>query len=473
MTIHRTLILGLLAFYAVGLAQPVDSPATEAPRLELELGPGPVFVVPVEGMIDLVLSRYIDRALADARAAEASAILLHIDTYGGLVDAADRIRTALLQTDITTVAFIDPNAASAGALISMATDHIVMAPGASIGAATAVDGGGQYASEKIQSYMRGLMRSTAEAKGRDPRIAEAMVDESLAVEGVIEAGKLLTLSAREAAALGLADAVLASEAAVLAAMGVDGQEIVHHHTTTAERVLRFFGSPIMASILMIMMLGGLYAEIRTPGIGVAGMLSAMGAALFFAPHYLLGMVHGWEIVLFFLGVLLILAEIFVVPGFGVPGILGALMIVFSLGASLIGNVGFNFPDGGEVTRAIVTLAITMILLVALMFSLGSYLPRLAHVNRLVLLPELGSAEGYVSADTIEELVGRHGLALTTLRPAGTAEIGGERVDVVSQGTFIAAGEPIEVVKVRGSRVEVRPLRNAEGSPPAGTAAGVA
>jgi membrane-bound serine protease (ClpP class) len=468
LSLLAVLLLGLAGVVGrPALAQPVTGPEEALPTLGLTIGEGPIFVVPIEGMIDLVLSRYVDRALADAERAEAAAVVFHVDTFGGLVDAADRIRSALLHAQVPTVAFIDPNAASAGALISLAADRIVMAPGASIGAATAVDATGDYASEKVQSYMRGLMRATAEAKGRDPRLAEAMVDERLAVEGVVTEGQLLTLSAREAAELGLADAVLPTYTAVIAALGADdGREVVYHRAGGTERVLRFFGSPVVASLLMVMMLGGIYFEVRTPGLGVPGVMAAMAAALFFAPHYLLGLVHGWEVVLFFLGVLLILVELFVLPGFGVAGISGIGLVLFSLTASRIGNVGFSFPGGGEVSQAIVTLAASLVILVALMYSLGRYLPRLQSVNQLILAPELGSALGYTSAHENETLVGRRGLALTTLRPAGTAEIDGERVDVVSQGTFIAAGEPVEVVRVRGSRVEVRPARSAAEATPA-------
>lgn len=462
----RLVAVFLMGLAVLAAAQPASAPEEAEPvTLNLEIGDGPVFIVPVEGMIDLVLSRYVERAIADAESAGAAAIVFDIDTFGGLVDAADRIRTAILQTPIPTVAFVDPNAASAGALISLAADRIVMAPGASIGAATAVDGTGAYASEKIQSYMRGLMRATAEATGRDPRLAEAMVDERIEVEGVIEAGRLLTLSAREALELGLADAVLPTQAAVVAALGADGREIVQHRSTVTERVLRFFGSPVVASILMIVMLGGLYFEVRTPGVGVPGVMAAMAAALFFAPHYLLGLVYGWEVVLFFLGLLLILVELFILPGFGIPGILGVLMLLVSLVASRIGNVGFSFPGGGEIAQAIVTLAVTLVLLVALMFSLGRYLPRMQTVNRLVLAPELGSATGYTSAAENEALLGRRGVAVTPLRPAGTAEIAGERVDVVAQGTYIPAGQAVEVVRVRGARVEVRPVREPEPAPP--------
>ncbi len=439
---------------------PAQATRTAAERLAAArdaLGPGDVFVVPIHGMIDAALATYVDRALEDAAEAEAALVLFDIDTFGGLVDAADQIRKAILHSPVPTVAFIDPNAASAGALISYANDVIVMVPGASIGAATVVDGAGEKASEKMQSYMRGLMRATAEANGRDPRLAEAMVDEALEVDGVVGEGKLLTLSASEAERLGVADAVYATKEETLAALGAAGRPVVEHRATAAERVLRFLGAPVMASILMMMMLGGLYFELQTPGVGFAGAMSAVGAALFFAPHYMLGLVQSWEIVLFGLGVLLLLAEVFVIPGFGVAGIMGIVLTLFALGAALVGNVGLSFPDGGAITQAVLTLAGALVLVVVFGYSVGRYLPRSERFGHLILAPELGSAAGYIAADTDEALFGQTGVALTTLRPAGTAEIGGRRVDVVSQSTFVPPGARVEVVSVRGSRVEVRPV----------------
>jgi len=461
---HRfSLLLAALLLLAFPLlassaeAQATRTPAERLSAVQDSLGAGPVFTVPVEGMIDAALANYIERALDDAEDADASLVLFDIDTFGGLVDAADQIRTAILQSPVPTVAFIDPNAASAGALISYANDLIVMTPGASMGAATVVDGAGTKASEKMQSYMRGLMRATAEANGRDPRIAEAMVDETLEVEGIIEEGQLLTLSASEAFELGVADAVSETPGEVFETLGVADREVVEHKATRAEQILRFLGSPVVASILMMMMLGGLYFELQTPGIGFAGAMSVIGATLFFAPHYMLGLVASWEIVLFVLGILLLLAEIFVIPGFGVAGITGLILTLFSLGAALIGNVGLSFPTDGAITQAILTMAGTLVLLIVFGYSLGRFLPRSQRVNQLILAPDLGSAMGYTSADTDETLVGQRGTTLTTLRPAGTAEIGGRRVDVVSQSTFVDAGEPIEVVSARGSRVEVRPV----------------
>lgn len=418
-----------------------------------------VYVIPIEGMIDNGLSTYIERAIGDATEANASLLIFHVDTFGGLVDAADKIRQSILDAPMPTLAFIDKNAASAGALISYAADRIVMVPGASIGAATVVDGiGGEAAPDKYQSYMRSQMRATAEANGRDPRIAEAMVDETLVVVGVSEAGQVLTLSSQEALQFGVADAILESEAAVREAVGVAEQPVIRHRATRAEEVLRFFASPIVQSILMLMMLGGLYFELQTPGVGFAGSIALVGAAMFFAPHYLLGLVESWEMILFFVGIALILVELFVIPGFGVAGISGILMVVVALIASLIGNVGFSFPPFSALSPALGTFATTLVLLVLLIFAVSRYLPRSEGFNRLVLQPDLSSLGGYTSADTRDDLVGRIGTAITTLRPSGTIEVDGERIDVITAGEFIVGGTPVEVVRVRGSRVEVRPRK---------------
>lgn len=461
----------LLCALVLGLAAPAAAQRTPKPlALPDTAGAGPVFVVPLEGLVENSLARYVARALADAEAAGARAVVFHIDTFGGLVDAADRIRKSILDAPLPTVAFIDKNAASAGALIAYAADRIVMVPGASIGAATVVEGGsGEAAPDKYQSYMRGLMRSTAEANGRDPRIAEAMVDETLEVPGVSPAGQVLTLSAQEALRLGVADAILGDVPAVQAALGAAGAARVDHHASWAEQVLRFLSSPVLQSILMLMMLGGLYFELQTPGVGFAGAMALAGAAFFFAPHYLLGLVESWEIVLFGIGVLLLLAEIFVLPGFGVAGVSGLVLITGSLLAALVGNVGLRFPPFEALTGAIGTMAVTFVLLFVLIFSLARYLPRSGRFNQLVLGTELAGVQGYTSADEVPALVGKVGTTLTPLRPAGAADIEGARVDVVTAGEYVAVGTAVQVVRVRGSRVEVRPVQAlAAAAPPAAT-----
>ena len=431
-------------------------------RLAFEdaLSEGPVYLIPVDGMIDNSLARYIERASSDAHQAEASLILLHIDTFGGLVEGADKIRKTILDATIPTVAFIDKNAASAGALISYSADRIVMAPGSSIGAATVVEGtSGAVASEKYQSYMRGLMRATAEANGRDPRIAEAMVDDSLEVEGISKMGELLTLSSTEAFEVEVADAVLASVDEILAAYEIEDAPRVDHQASGVEQFLRFFASPVLQSILMLMMMGGLYFELQSPGLGFPGIMAAVGAGLFFAPHYMLGLVESWEIVLFGLGVLLLLAEIFVIPGFGIAGLSGLILVLGSLLAALIGNVGLAVPGPQAFIPALSTMAVTLVLLMAMIFSLARYLPSTQRFNHLVLSPELSSADGFVAADTDESLVGAVGTSITPLRPSGTVqlEVSKKRIDVVTAGEFIGAGTSVRVVNVRGSRIEVREL----------------
>ena len=417
---------------------------------------GPVFVVPVNGMIDNGLARYIDRAVRDATSQGAVLTVFEIDTFGGLVDAADKIRKTLLDAEMPTVAFIDKNAASAGALISYAADHIVMVPGASIGAATVVEGvGGDEAPDKYQSYMRGLMRSTAEANGRDPQIAESMVDPSLEVEGVSEKGKVLTLSAKEALEFGVADQILETTDAVIAAYGLDSPTLVAHRETAAERVLRFLGSPVVQSILMLMMLGGLYFELQTPGVGFPGAVALLGIALFFAPHYLLGLVEVWEILLFILGVGLIIVELFIFPGFGIAGISGLVLVLFSLVAALIGNVGLSFPPISDVMPSIYTLAVTMAILVVGSIMAVRMFPMSAAANVLVLAPELRSSEGYTTAMTHSEYLGRVGPTVTDLRPSGAMLIDQKRVDVITAGEYIDRGTQVQVVDVRGIRIEVR------------------
>ena len=464
----RALLLSVLSVLLALPAVAQTAGRAEAPRrteargLPALSGRGPVVRVTLDGMVDNAIAQTIARAVAQAEATGASALVVRVDTYGGLLDAADAIRTSLLEATVPVVAVVDRNAASAGALITYAADTIVMVPGASMGAATAVDGSGTAAPEKIQSYTRGLMRATAEANGRDPRIAEAMVDASLGVPGIAAPGQLVTLSAQEALRIGVADAVLPSVDAAVAAVGLADRPQVAFGTGPAERALRFLGSPAVAGFLLVLMLGGLFVEFQAPGLGVAGALALVGAALFFAPHYLLGLVESWEIVLFGVGVMLLLLEVFVIPGFGVFGVAGIAMTLAALVIALVPNAGFQFPTDGEVARATTTLAAALVVVVLLGASLSRWLPRSSRFNRLVLVPDLASADGYTAADTDAGLVGQRGTAVTPLRPSGTAAFGDRRVDVVSQGSFVEPGARVEVVSSRGARVEVREVDDPPG-----------
>lgn len=413
-------------------------------------------VVDIEGMIDNGITKYVERSLALAEEnSDITYVIFHIDTFGGLVDAADQIRKAILESNKITVAYIDKNAASAGALISLACDSIYMAPGSSMGAATVVTGGGgDKASEKMQSYMRGLMRATAEENGRNPRIAEAMVDESIEIEGITDAGKLITLSTKEAEELGISDGHFYTIEDVYENLGLSVNNVLVIQERKAESILRFLSSPVVSSILMLMMLGGLYFELQTPGVGFAGGISALGAFLFFAPLYIIGLAESWEIVLFIIGIILIVIEIFIIPGFGLAGISGITLMIFSLGAALVGNIGFNFPELSQMAGAIWTLTTTLLIGIALVISLARYLPANEYFSRLVLTDSTDRESGYISSTPQDDLVGLKGKAITPLRPSGIILIDNKKISVVSDGVFIDSGDEIIVVSSAGGRVVV-------------------
>lgn len=414
-----------------------------------------IYVIKVEGLIDNGLNMYIDRGLSAAEGDEdAVGVILHMDTFGGLVVAADKIRKRLLASELPVVTFIDVNAASAGALISLATDRIFMAPGGSIGAATVVEGTGEKADEKLQSYMRGLMRSTAEAKGYDPRIAEAMVDERIEIEGVIKEGELLTLSSSEALALDISSATVSGMHEIAAIMEWENAIFFDIDERWEESVIRFFASPVLQSLLMLMMLGGLYFELQSPGVGFAGAVAGIGAILFFLPLYIMGLAQFWELAIVILGILLIIVEIFVLPGFGVAGVSGAALLIFGLFASLVGNVGFTFPQLGFMRTELWTIFITLILVIVVIATTFKYISKTPLLSRLILSKSTDKASGYTSYDSREELLGKEGVALTTLRLSGTVKIGDRRVDVVSDGSFIDPGSRIKVVSVQAGQVIV-------------------
>lgn len=417
-----------------------------------------VYVARIDGLIDLGLAPFVRRVLDEATAARAAAVVLQINTFGGRVDAAVLIRDALLTTPLTTVAFIDKRAISAGALISLAAKTIVMADGATIGAATPVQAGAegtQPVSEKTVSYMRKEFRATAESRGRPPLIAEAMVDPDVAIAGLIEKGKLLTLTTTEALKHKVADARADDLRAVLDHLGLGGAEVRRMSENWAEHVVRFLTSPILSSVLMTIGMLGIIVELRTPGFGVPGALGITSLALFFWGHWLVRLAGWEEVLLVVLGLVLLALELFVIPGFGVAGILGILAFAGGLTLSLI---------GAGTTWDVVVAAVGRVALSALLALVGfavlmRFLPRLPFGRRLVLNTALGALTSAApGAEGDQRWLGKRGTAAAPLRPAGFGDFEGERIDVVSRGEYIEAGELIEVVRVEGNRVVVRRTR---------------
>jgi len=423
--------------------------------------------------------RQTQQAFEAADSLGADLFLIHMNTYGGTVLDADSIRTRILQSRIPVHVFIDNNAASAGALISIACDSIYMRSGGSIGAATVVNQTGQAMPDKYQSYMRSTMRATAEAKGkkivivdndtieqwrRDPKIAEAMVDPSVFIEGIIDTGKVLTLTPAEAVELGFCEGVAENVPEVMQKLGIEEYTIVEYQPSFIERIIGFLVSPVISGLLIMAIIGGIYFEMQTPGIGFPLGVAILAAVLYFAPLYLDGLAENWEILLFLAGLILIAVELFVLPGFGIAGISGVLLVFVALVLSLIENVVFDFEPVD--TERLGVAVMTVVTGIFGGFILSLYLGRklfTAHsgpFKNLALNTVQDVKEGYLNVDSsFIALKGKNGTAQTVLRPSGKVLIEGEVYDAVTEGGFIDKGEEVVVVKVGTAQLYVDRIEN--------------
>jgi len=417
-----------------------------------------VYVAPINGTIERGVAAFVTRVMTDAENNGAAAVIFEIDTPGGALDAALTIRDAILYSDIKTIAFINPRAISAGALISLATNHIVMIDGGTIGAATAVDMQGNKASEKIISYFRNEMKATAEKTGRSAKLAEGMVDEDVDIEGLAPKGKLLTLTTDEAVEQGIAEfKITASKrseqlVAVLKHYNLEDANILRQTTNWTEVLVRWLTFPVVASLLMSLGFLGLIFEIQSPGWGVGGTLGIICLGLFFGSHLLVNLADWSEILLFLLGLILVFVDLFFIAGFGVVGIPGIGLMLVSLFLSLMGRT--ELWTWGSVSDALTPLLAALILTAILAIIMIRALPRSAFWDRLVLTTEEKASDGYRTSP-YEDLNGATGVARTDLRPGGTGEFNGKRVSVATEGSFIEKNTPITVIAVEGSHVMVR------------------
>ena len=418
-----------------------------------------VYKIPIEGTIDRGLAPYIHRILQEAQ--NADAVILEINTLGGLVDSAIQIRDDLLNAEITTIAFINKRAISAGALISLATDHIVMTPGATIGAATPIQldisGQGNPVSEKYVSYFRTEMRATAEKTGRRGDIAEAMVDADYEIEGISEKGKLLTLTTGDAVKYEIAEYKLSTLQEVLEKFDLNGAEIIESRINWAERLVRLLTNPLVSSLLMMLGFLGLYIEFRTPGFGVGGTVGIICLGLFFWGHFLVRLAGWEELILFTAGVILLLIEILLIPGFGIVGILGIIAILTSLALSLVGR--FELLTLQDVQMAISKVTAALVGSIILSIVLLKFFPRTSVGKQVILQTTQEREDGYIAQATDQhELIGMLGVTLTPLHPSGTMILNDARYDVVSEGEFIEKNIEVKVIAVEGARIVVRAVK---------------
>lgn len=407
-------------------------------------------------------ARKLGKALDEASLANADLVILHLNTYGGMLDAADSMRTRLLNYDIPVIAFIDNNAASAGALISIACNKIYMRSGGSIGAATVVDQTATPLPDKYQSYMRAMMRATAEKRGRDPLIAEAMVDPRTFIPGVNDSGKVLTFTASEAIKNGYCEGMAESVEEVLKSEGINNYRIQTYTPVLLEKIIGFLINPAVSGILLLIMLGGIYFELQTPGVGFPLLAAVTAAVLYFAPLYLEGLAANWEILMAVAGFVLLAVELLILPGFGVAGIAGIIMLISAFTFSLVGNEGFNFElvPPGDLTRALSTVILSFAGAVILSVIIGKRVLKTNRFGKMVLQGSMSAGDGYISTDSSQiSLVGSVGIAQTVLRPSGKVTLDGQSYAANAENGFIEAGKKIKVTRFDGLSIWVTETEN--------------
>ncbi len=416
-----------------------------------------VMLVKLAAEIDPRTNRYMELALKKATDDDVDYVVIEMDTYGGALNDADDIRTRILNFEKPIYVFINKDAASAGALISIACDSIYMAKGASIGAATVVTADGTAAPDKYQSYMRSIMRSTAEATGRDPRIAEAMVDETLEVDSVSQAGKVLTFSSSEAIRYGYCEAQVNNLDEIMERSGVSDYELVEFSLSASEKIIAVFLNPFISGILILIIIGGIYFELQTPGVGFPLIAAITAAILYFIPYYLNGLAANWEIIAFVVGILLIAAEIFVIPGFGVAGIAGIILTVGALILVMVNNdnLDFSFVELDNLLLASAATVGGIMGSIILMFAGGARLSQTKAFKRIALETNMDRSEGYTSSFLKQPMVGKTGQAYTILRPSGKVLIDGDIYDAFTRGNWIDKDTKVVVISDEGTSLKVK------------------
>jgi membrane-bound serine protease (ClpP class) len=416
-----------------------------------------VMVMEIKAEIDPRMSRYVKLALEHAQKTNADYIIIDMDTFGGALNDAKEIVDMLMDQKTPLWVFVNADAASAGALISIACDSIYMSPGATIGAATVVNETGEAAPDKYQSYMRSIMRSTAEENGRDPRIAEGMVDENVVIDSMKQAGKVITFTTNEAIKNGYCEAKVESIEDILKRNHVTSYEIEKFELGVSEKIIAIFLNPFISGILILVIIGGIYFELQTPGIGFPLFAALTALVLYLVPYYLNGLAEYWEIIALFTGIILLIVEIFVLPGFGIAGIAGISLTLVSLILIMLNNDFFNFefvPLGDIIMATFATVG-GLTGGVLLLFFGGARLSRSKAFQRIALNDTQEKSQGYTVNTLSDTLVGKNGTAYTVLRPGGKVIIDDQIYDAFTRGDYVERGESIEVIGNEGITLKVK------------------
>ncbi len=420
-----------------------------------------VVVLEIRDEIDTRMTRYVELGLAYAEKAKADIVVIDMDTYGGVLTDAKDIVDKLAGFKKPVWVFINSDAASAGALISLACDSIYMVSGASIGAATVVDGSGQPLPDKYQSYMRSIMRATAEKHGRDPHIAEGMVDERIKIDSIKEEGRVLTFSSSEAVRYGYCEGIVTSVEDILKRNHVADYNLSRYELSATDKIVNIFLNPFISGILILVILGGIYFEMQAPGLGFAGFAALVALVLYLVPYYLTGLAENWEIIAFFVGLALIAAEIFVIPGFGVAGVAGLVLTLGSLVLIMLNNDAFDFGiiSFTAILRAMAVVMVGSIGSIILFFIGTERLSKSRSMNPIILSDTQPKAAGYTASFIRESMIGRMGTAQTVLRPSGKVLIDGQIYNAFTRGEYVEPGTPVEVISDETTSIKVKPVQS--------------
>lgn len=416
-----------------------------------------VMVMDIKSEIDSRTSRYVELALDHAQEIKADIIIIDMNTYGGVLTDAKDIGDRLMKFKRPLWVFINPNAASAGALISLACDSIYMSPRGSIGAATVVDGEGKKAIDKYQSYMRTYMRTLAEENHRDPRIAEGMVDDAIVIDSIKKEGQIITFTTTEAIKHGYCEGKAESIEEILKQNKIKAYTIEHFELDGINKVIDIFLNPFISGILILIIIGGIYFELQSPGFGFPILAAFIALILYLVPYYLNGLAENWEILAFLVGILLLALEVFVIPGFGVAGIAGITLTLSSLVLIMVNNDAFDF-EFVPMTNILVATSVTIGGLLgglALLFFGSASITNTKAFQRMALTNTQERQKGYTANFNKQNMKGKRGIAHTVLRPSGRVLIDGELYDAFAKAGYVEKGTTIEVLEEEGSTLRVK------------------
>lgn len=401
---------------------------------------GDVYVIPIKGDINKATYNFVNSKVNEVLKSSPKAIIFEIDTYGGQIQETEKIKNLIMSLDIPTISFVNNKAESAGVLLTIASEKVVMAKSSTIGSAETIPN-----TEKVLSMWRSFLRDAAQQRGRDPKIVEAMADSDIHIEGLSEEGKLLNLTGNEALQLGIADLIADNYEDILSNFNISYSNIVKVDENLELKFAKFLAGSYVSTLLITLGLVGLVIEVFTPGFGLGGIISIISFGLFFAGNIMAGNSQWTSLIIFVVGLILLVIEA-ISPGFGLPGISGIILIIVGIVLAM-----------GSLQSAIMSLSVSIILTAVITILLVKKGQKIQAFNKIILSTRQEDEEGYLSAIPKVEYLDREGMAITDLRPSGVIEIDEEKLDALSEGSYIPKGSQIKVIKVEGSKIIVRRL----------------